>query len=447
MVAPIVVKSQIRPFNKKIKVSGDKSLSIRWALLASQAKGKSKAYNLLKSLDILSTLNSLKKLGIRIKLKKNYCEIKGNGLNTFESREKITLNAGNSGTFSRLILGLLIHHKKKIRLIGDKSLSKRDFSRVIFPLRKFGANFKYKSNYKLPIEVKGTEKARPIIYHEKKGSAQCKSAIMLAALNTDGQTLIKAKKSRDHTEILFKHLKIPISIKRNKKFDLIKIKGKKQFSGFNYNISSDISSSAFFIVLTTLSQGSTLTITNVNINPSRVGIITILKKMGAKISFRNKKTYMGEKVADIFIKSCKRLKSINCPKFLNSQAIDEFLLIFLVAAKAKGISYFKDISELDQKESPRLKIGSKILNMMGVKTKLTKSSIKIYGNPELKINHKIEIKNFLKDHRVFMMSMIAALSIGGYWKIHDPDSIKSSFPNFLNLIKKIGKNAKINNIG
>ena len=156
---------------------------------------------------------------------------------------------------------------------------------------------------------------------------------------------------------------------------------------------------------------------------------------------------MGEKVADIFIKSCKRLKSINCPKFLNSQAIDEFLLIFLVAAKAKGISYFKDISELDQKESPRLKIGSKILNMMGIKTKLTKSSIKIYGNPELKINHKIEIKNFLKDHRVFMMSMIAALSIGGYWKIHDPDSIKSSFPNFLNLIRKIGKNAKINNIG
>ena len=417
-------------------------MSIRWALLASQAKGKSKAYNLLKSLDILSTLNSLKKLGIKVKLRKKYCEIEGNGLNTFKNKEKITLNAGNSGTFSRLILGLLIHHKKKIKLIGDKSLSKRDFSRVIFPLRKFGANFKYTSNYKLPIEVKGTDKTKPIIYYEKKGSAQCKSAIMLAALNTNGQTLIRAKKSRNHTEILFKYLKIPISIKRNKKFDLIKIKGKKQFSGFNYNISSDISSSAFFIVLTTLSQGSTLTIKNVNINPSRIGIITILKKMGAKISFKNKKTYMGEKVADIFIKSCKRLNSINCPTFLNSQAIDEFLLIFLVAAKAKGISYFKDISELNQKESPRLKIGSKILNMMGVKTRLTGSSIKIYGNPELKINHKIVIKDFMKDHRVFMMSMIAALSIGGYWKIHDPDSIKSSFPNFLDLIKKIEKTRK-----
>jgi len=193
------------------------------------------------------------------------------------------------------------------------------------------------------------------------------------------------------------------------------------------------------VVLTTLSQKSNLIIKNVNINPSRIGVITILKKMGAKISFKNKKIYMGEKIADILIKSTKNLNSINCPTYLNSQAIDEFLLIFLVAAKAKGISYFKDLSELNQKESPRLKIGSKILNKMGVKTLLTNSSIKIYGNPNLEIKNMIEIKNFLKDHRIFMMSMIAALTFGGHWKIHDPDSIKTSFPNFLNLIKKIQK--------
>ena len=125
-----------------------------------------------------------------------------------------------------------------------------------------------------------------------------------------------------------------------------------------------------------------MTIKNVNINPSRIGIITILKKMGAKIFFKNKKIYMGEKVADIVIHSSKKINSINCPQYLNSQAIDEFLLIFLVAAKANGISYFKGLSELNQKESPRLKIGSKILNMMGVKTELTNSSIKIYGNPD-----------------------------------------------------------------
>ena len=151
---------------------------------------------------------------------------------------------------------------------------------------------------------------------------------------------------------------------------------------------------------------------------------------------------MGELVADLVIKSTQKIKSINCPTYLNSQAIDEFLLIFLYAAKAKGISYFKDISELDQKESPRLKLGSKILNMMGIKTILTKSSIKIYGNPKLKINHRIELKNYLKDHRIFMMGMIAALSQGGYWKLHDPDSVKTSFPSFLKIIKKIGKLSK-----
>ena len=137
------------------------------------------------------------------------------------------------------------------------------------------------------------------------------------------------------------------------------------------------------------------------------------------------------------IESSNNLRAINCPAKLNSSAIDEFLVIFLVAARAKGISYFKDISELNQKESPRLNWGSKILNMMGVKTKLTKDSIKIYGQPNLNITKPIIIKNYLKDHRVFMMSTIAALTCGGQWKIHDKDSINTSFPSFLKIIKKI----------
>ena len=197
MVAPIIIKRKINSL--KTSVNGDKSLSIRWALMASQATGKSRAYNLLRSLDVISTLISLKKLGIKVRLKKKYCEIESRGLNTFYENKKITLDAGNSGTLGRLILGLLIHSKNKIKIIGDKSLSKRDFSRVILPLKKFGAKFKYRSNYKLPIEIYGVKKAKSIRYHETKGSAQCKSAVMLAALNTQGKTIIKAKKSRDHT--------------------------------------------------------------------------------------------------------------------------------------------------------------------------------------------------------------------------------------------------------
>jgi len=161
--------------------------------------------------------------------------------------------------------------------------------------------------------------------------------------------------------------------------------------------------------------------------------------MGANIKFKKKQKYKGEIIADIFVYSSKKLKAIKCPSKLNSEAIDEFLIIFLVAAKANGISYFKDIGELNQKESPRLKWASKILNIMGIKTITTPSSIKIFGNPNLKINKKIVIKNYLKDHRVFMTSVIAALAFGGNWDIHDKNSIKTSFPTFLNIINDLKK--------
>ena len=161
--------------------------------------------------------------------------------------------------------------------------------------------------------------------------------------------------------------------------------------------------------------------------------------MGVIILFKNTKNYKGERIADIHIKSPKNLRPINCPKKLNSGAIDEFLVIFLLAAKAKGISTFRDLAELNQKESPRLKWGAKILNEMGIKTILTNNSIRIFGNPNLEIKKKIIIKDYLKDHRVFMTSVIAALSFGGEWYIHDKDSIKTSFPLFLNIIDSLKK--------
>ena len=164
--------------------------------------------------------------------------------------------------------------------------------------------------------------------------------------------------------------------------------------------------------------------------------------MGVHIKVKNVKTYNGEKIADLFIKSHKTFKPINCPTRLNSAAIDEFLLIFLVAARANGISYFKNLSELNQKESPRLIWGSKILNKMGIKTKLTNDSIKIFGNPNLKINKNIVIKKFLKDHRVFMASVVAALTFGGSWKILDKNSINTSFPTFISKIKILGAKIK-----
>ena len=430
----IVIKKKIDKFKKTIIVSGDKSISIRWVLFSSLANGISTARNLLLSEDVIAALNAIKKLGIQYRIKNNECKIYGKGFDGYEYKKNLLINAKNSGTLGRLILGLLINCKKPIKLIGDKSLSKRDFKRISDPLSKFGAKFKLKKNKYLPLIISGSKKLKPINYIEHKGSAQCKSSVIFAGMRTKGATFIKAKKSRNHTELLCKYLNLPINVKSNKKYDEIKINKVSNIKVLNYTIPSDISSSAFFIVLTALAKNSELIIKNVNINNSRIGIIHILKKMGVKIVFRNKKIYKGEKIADIFIKSPNQLKPINCPKNLNSGAIDEFLIIFLVAAKAKGISYFKGLEELNQKESPRLKWGSKILNKMGVKNILTKSSIKIYGNPNLNIEKKVVIKDFLKDHRVFMTSVIAALSFGGFWKIYDRNSIKTSFPAFLDII-------------
>jgi 3-phosphoshikimate 1-carboxyvinyltransferase len=277
-----VIKKKINDFNNKIvRVSGDKSLSIRWVLLASLAEGKSKSFNLLISDDVEAAINAIKKLGIKVKFKKDFCEIDGKGLNGYNYKKGIVINAKNSGTLGRLILGLLVNSNIKIKIIGDKSLSKRDFKRVADPLKKFGAKFKLTNNKGLPLNILGTKHLKPIKYFESKGSAQCKSSVIFAALRTEGTTTIKAKKSRNHTELLCKYLKLPIMLSRKKNYDLIKIKKAEKIKSFNYHIPSDISSAAFFIVLTCLTDNSSMTIKNVNINPSRIGIIIILKKNGS----------------------------------------------------------------------------------------------------------------------------------------------------------------------
>ncbi len=435
----IIINKKINNFKKKIFVSGDKSISIRWVLFASIASGISKAKNLLVSEDVLAAIKIIKKFGIKVIRKKGLFVIFGKGMNGYNYRKNTVLDAGNSATLGRLILGLIINSNTPVKLIGDRSLSKRDFKRVTSPLSKFGAKFKLKKNFSLPLTIQGSKKIKSIKYYETKGSAQCKSAVMLAAMRANGTTYIKAKKSRDHTERMMESLSLPIRVIKKKNYDLIQIKKVKKIKKVNYNIPSDISSSAFFIVLTALSNDSELIIKNININPSRIGVVTILKKMGVNITFQNKKIYKGEEVADIKIKSSKSIKPINCPTSLNSSAIDEFLVIFLVAAKANGNSYFKGIAELNKKESPRLKWGSKILNKMGIKNVTTNNSIKIFGNPSLKINKKIIIDNYLKDHRVFMTSVVAALSFGGIWKIHDSKAIRTSFPNFLKVINQLKK--------
>ena len=424
---------------KSLDLPGDKSLSIRFIILSSLANGKSTAKNILKSEDVINTINCIKKLGIKVYLNNKICSVYGKGLEGYKYKKKLIFDAGNSGTCARLFLSSLIDTDKKIKIIGDESLSRRDMKRVVIPLKKFGANIKDNNGF-LPVIIDKAKNLKPIKYSENLGSAQCKSAVMIAALKTEGSTYLKCKSSRNHSELMFKNvLKVPIKIKKINDFDEITIKGKKEFNSFNYNIPSDISSAAFFITLTLLTEKASIKLNNINTNPTRTGFIKILKLMGANIKYKNKKKINGEEVSDIIVKYTKNYKSIKLNPKYNSSVIDEFLLLFIIAGISKGVSYFFKLSELNKKESRRLDWGLKILKLMGIKAQITKNSgIKIWGNPKLQIKKNIVIKDYLKDHRIFMVSVIAALSLGGNWKIYNPDSVKTSFPEFIKLIKKVG---------
>ena len=200
MSNPLIINNKIARFNKVILVSGDKSLSIRWVLLSSLANGTSTAKNLLLSEDVLATIKAIKILGIKSKITKNKVKIFGKGFEGYKYKKNITINAENSGTLGRIILGLLINTKHPIKVIGDRSLSKRDFRRITDPLSKFGAKFKLTRGKNLPLTIFGSQKLRSIKYNEKKGSAQCKSSLIFGRMRANGMTIIKAKKSRNHTE-------------------------------------------------------------------------------------------------------------------------------------------------------------------------------------------------------------------------------------------------------
>ena len=216
MSSLVIIRKKLKKFDKEIFVSGDKSISIRWILFASLANGNSKAKNLLISDDVKAAIKTIRKLGIKVVLKNNFCKIYGKGIDGYKYKNNLTLNAENSGTLGRLILGFLINTTKPINLIGDKSLSTRDFKRISDPLSKFGGIFKLKNKKNLPLTIYSPKNLRPISYLENKGSAQCKSAVIFAGMRTEGTTFIKAKKSRNHTELMCKYLKLPITVKIKK---------------------------------------------------------------------------------------------------------------------------------------------------------------------------------------------------------------------------------------
>ena len=426
----------------EIIIPGDKSISHRSVIIPAISKGTSRISNILESEDVKRTINALIKLGVKIEKKDKKLFIYGNGLRSLIKSNK-NLYLGNSGTSARLLIAVLSCQYFDTKITGDSSLSKRPMDRIINPLKMMGGNFLSNNNF-LPIVIKGNRKLKPIRYNLNIPSAQIKSGIILASLHIKGKTqIIEKLLTRNHTEIMLKTFGANIKINKYPNKKIITLCGQKELKASNINIPGDFSSAAFFIVLTLLTKNSSIVLKNININPSRTGMVSILNLMGAKISFYNKKKYKGEIVGDIHVKNIKKLKGIKCPMKFNTSAIDEMLLLFLVSSISKGTSTYKNLEELNKKESKRLDWGIKILKMIGIKTKkISNHGIKIYGNPNLKLKKTYRIKSYLKDHRVYMVSVIAALTLGGKWIINDPDSIKSSFPSFNKLIKKLG--GKIN---
>ena len=440
----VLINKKITKYNKRIKVVSDKSLSLRALILASQCIGISKIKNLLESEDVLNCIKALKKLGVKIVKKNNIHFVYGNGLNSFKTNNKlIKIYVGNSGTTARLLSGLLSTQSNKFYLYGDKSMNKRDMSRVIKPLEKVGCFFHPKKKTTLPLIIEGTSMPLAQKHVEKKGSAQIKSLLLLSALSTPGITTIEEKKaSRNHTEIFLKKINADIKVKKLKKGNLITLRGQKNLYAFNYTVSSDPSSASFLIALTLLTPNSKLIIKNVICNSTRIGFFKILKeKMNANIKIINLRKVSEEPVGDIIIKSS-ILKPITCPKELVPFLIDELCILFVIAALTKGLSKFTGINELRHKESDRIKNMEGGFNKIGIKTKSTKDSLKIYGNPKVKIKKILNIFSD-GDHRIAMSWAILGLILGGKLKIHNFETVNTSFPNFIKLIKNIGGKIEI----
>ncbi len=439
----LTINKKIKPFKKTIVVDSDKSLSIRSLLIGSISQDISIANNVLESEDVFSALRVLKQLGVQIKKNKakSYL-IYGKGLGSLFIKKNTTLNCGNSGTVARLIISILSTTPDiEVKIQGDRSLNKRSMKKLIELMSEFGAEFLPKNKFNFPLKIISTE--MPIGINYKAGvSAQLKSAVMLAGLNSFGTTeIIEKEKSRDHTENMLSKNSQTIKIKKRGK-KLIKIFGKKYLNPLNINIPGDPSSAAFFTALTILNKNSSLRIQKVGLNPTRIGFYQLLKKCGAKIKFKNIKKNNNEIYGDIHIESSK-IKPIKASREYYVKATDEYPILFIIAALTKGLSTFIGIEDLKNKESNRIKEMQKVLKQVGVKSISSKNELKIFGKGKINANNKKIIVPNLGDHRIAMSTFILAILTGAKAKIKNFETVFTSSPSFLKIIKSLGAKFEI----
>ncbi|MBT3778332.1 MAG: 3-phosphoshikimate 1-carboxyvinyltransferase [Pelagibacteraceae bacterium] len=420
--------------NGTIKIPGDKSISHRSIIIPSISKGISEIKNILMSDDVMHTLDAFKSLGVKIIKKKNKIIIHGMGLNSL-SKAKKNIYLGNSGTSARLLTGLLASQPFITTLEGDKSLTSRPMKRIIDPLKIMGAKFDNKSGT-LPLTIIGNKLKSSKIEIEIP-SAQIKSGLILAAINTKGvSNIVERNITRDHTENMLESFGADIDIKKNGSETSIIINGKQELISKNIDVPSDLSSSAFFIVAALINEGSKISMSNININPTRDGILKALKKMGANINIKNFRTLSGEIVADIDVEYSK-LSGCELDAEMAKLMIDEYPILSVAAAFANGPSLFKGLKELKVKESDRLELIKLNLNNCGCECEVINDDLLIKPSKNYKLLDNNIRTDF--DHRIAMAFTVMGSKIGGLF-IEDAESINTSFPNFINIFNNAGGN-------
>ena len=419
-----------------LNIPGDKSISHRALILSSMSIGKSKITNLLEADDIKATIQILKLLGIKIFKESGKWIVYGNGTNGYLQPKK-DLDALNSGTTARTMIGAVSSNPINCRFIGDKSLSKRSMSRVTIYLEKLGARFKLTKNDYLPVETLGTDKLIPEKIIIKKPSAQIKTALIFAGLNISGKFSICEKVlTRDHTEKLIKYLDVKHKIKRGKDgSNCIQLKGPYEINSKDIKVVGDPSSAAFFIVGALITPGSRITLKNVMLNPTRIEYIKILKKMGGKISIKKTGKVSGEQCGNVSV-SYSKLIGLNIKKSLSPFLIDEYPILSIAASCARGLTKMNGVSELRHKESDRIK--SIVLNLkkVGVRAKSIKDNIHITGSPSFN-KKNCKIKTF-GDHRIACSFMILSL-LNKNIQIDDEKCVSISYPKFKKDLKSLLK--------
>jgi 3-phosphoshikimate 1-carboxyvinyltransferase len=411
-----------------IRVPGDKSISHRSIMLGAIAEGVTKVTGFLEGEDALATLTAFREMGVKIEgPEQGIITIHGVGMNGLTLPEN-ALDLGNSGTSIRLLCGLLAGQNFNTVLKGDKSLAKRPMGRVIDPLAKMGAVIGSREG-KLPLHVQGGNTLYAIAYELPMASAQVKSCLLLAGMYAKGKTtIVEPAPTRDHSERMLAGMSYPIEVDGNK----VTIEGGGKLVATDIDVPADISSAAFFIVGAAIAPGSDITLRHVGINPTRTGVITILKLMGADITLSNKMITGGEPVADIRVRYTS-LTGINIPVEQVALAIDEFPAIFIAAACADGQTVLTGAEELRVKESDRIQAMANGLTILGIDAKATEDGIVIEGGTI----GSGEVDS-LGDHRIAMSFAMAGLQAGGTIVIKDCANVATSFPDFVALASTSG---------